>query len=312
MSQNNVQLQNGNGPLAGLRNQLINGGINISQRGQSVTVTGQTGYGCDRWAKVNASGTVATTISQVANTITSAPSASMMTFASTDNTASRLRQPIEITPGNVAPFLPGTTWTLSWYSSAALATTPGLGFAENLENTTKPTNSNFTAGPILSLGGNRYSVTYTAPTASGITTTNTQCVNVQFNPIGTSWSVTCVQLEPGPVATPFEQRPIALELSLCQRYYEMVVVGGVVDGVGGGDYFGGAVSFAVEKRVVPTLVYPVTLGNSNINSVSMQSSWNGWTTQVPPTKYGGLYSFRTYTAGLLTYQYERWSFDAEL
>ena len=28
-----------------------------------------------------------------------------------------------------------------------------------------------------------------------------------------------VQLEPGPVATPFEHRPIATELALCQRYY---------------------------------------------------------------------------------------------
>ena len=29
-----------------------------------------------------------------------------------------------------------------------------------------------------------------------------------------------LQLEPGPVATPFEHRPIGLELSLCQRYYQ--------------------------------------------------------------------------------------------
>ena len=27
------------------------------------------------------------------------------------------------------------------------------------------------------------------------------------------------QLEPGPVATPFEHRPISTELALCQRYY---------------------------------------------------------------------------------------------
>ena len=31
---------------------------------------------------------------------------------------------------------------------------------------------------------------------------------------------TALQLEPGPVATPFEHRPIGLELQLCQRYYE--------------------------------------------------------------------------------------------
>ncbi len=31
---------------------------------------------------------------------------------------------------------------------------------------------------------------------------------------------TNVQLEPGPVATPFEHRPIGTELALCQRYYQ--------------------------------------------------------------------------------------------
>jgi hypothetical protein len=34
-----------------------------------------------------------------------------------------------------------------------------------------------------------------------------------------SGTFTLVQLEPGPVATPFEQRPIGTELALCQRYY---------------------------------------------------------------------------------------------
>jgi hypothetical protein len=35
-----------------------------------------------------------------------------------------------------------------------------------------------------------------------------------------TFEIAQVQLEPGPVATPFEQRPIGTELALCQRYYE--------------------------------------------------------------------------------------------
>jgi hypothetical protein len=35
-------------------------------------------------------------------------------------------------------------------------------------------------------------------------------------------AVTEVQLEEGSIATPFEQRPIGLELSLCQRYYRYI------------------------------------------------------------------------------------------
>lgn len=39
---------------------------------------------------------------------------------------------------------------------------------------------------------------------------------------------TDVQLEPGPVATPFELRPIGIELMLCERYYQSVSLDGIV------------------------------------------------------------------------------------
>jgi hypothetical protein len=34
-----------------------------------------------------------------------------------------------------------------------------------------------------------------------------------------TFDIAQVQVEPGPVATPFERRPIGTELALCQRYY---------------------------------------------------------------------------------------------
>mgnify|MGYP001185540043 CR=1 FL=1 len=36
---------------------------------------------------------------------------------------------------------------------------------------------------------------------------------------GATWYLTGVQFEPGPVATPFEQRSLGQELALCQRYF---------------------------------------------------------------------------------------------
>jgi hypothetical protein len=48
-------------------------------------------------------------------------------------------------------------------------------------------------------------------------------VEVEFTASGGTKTLQNVQLEAGSVATPFEGRPICLELSLCQRYYQNIV-----------------------------------------------------------------------------------------
>jgi len=88
-------------------------------------------------------------------------------------------------------------------------------FADNKERANPVA---WTGGAIQSLGNNRFSQTFTAP--GSINATN-KCVLVSFAPpSGSSWDLTGVQLEPGSVATPFEHRPIGLELQLCQRYFQ--------------------------------------------------------------------------------------------
>ena len=70
-----------------------------------------------------------------------------------------------------------------------------------------------------------------------------------------------VQLEEGSVATPFEQRPIGLELSLCQRYYTDAGAGwsGVEETA---TTFSMAFSFPVPMRAAPVL----TLLQSNVDT----------------------------------------------
>lgn len=77
-------------------------------------------------------------------------------------------------------------------------------------------------------------------------------VSTSLGAINSTFRIGEVQLERGSVATPFEHRPIGLELSLCQRYYESVMayVSGIVHA--NGDYRGPNIAFKVQKRVTPT------------------------------------------------------------
>ena len=78
-----------------------------------------------------------------------------------------------------------------------------------------------------------------------------------------------VQFERGEVATPFEQRPIGLELSLCQRYYQGDVapsIAGVYRITGIATSTTGAVVHAnlqATMRVAPTVVVYDSSGNAN-------------------------------------------------
>ena len=70
------------------------------------------------------------------------------------------------------------------------------------------------------------------------------------------------QLEEGSVATPFEHRPIGLELSLCQRYFRQVAYKwfGTAENL---YIYGSSVPFGVEMRVSPTVVYSSAYGDQN-------------------------------------------------
>lgn len=81
-----------------------------------------------------------------------------------------------------------------------------------------------------------------------------------------------VQLEEGSVATPFEQRPLGLELQLCRRYYEQSLLSAATPGesqnyecgmwplAAGGSF---PVRYTVPKRSIPTIIqtFAPTTGN---------------------------------------------------
>ena len=74
-----------------------------------------------------------------------------------------------------------------------------------------------------------------------------------------TWQITGVQLEVGKVATPFEHRSYGEELALCQRYFESFNMGSTNNGPFGVAYnestsqARGVIPLQVEKRAVPTI-----------------------------------------------------------
>ena len=104
--------------------------------------------------------------------------------------------------------------------------------------------------------------------------------------------LTGVQVELGPVGTPFERRHINFELAACQRYYEVTIarVGGYNTN---GAYIRGSVYMNTKKRAVaPTLTVISTLESSNCGSLGFDNSnFDGSSARylVPLTSTGDAY-----------------------
>jgi hypothetical protein len=212
--------------------------MQIDQRsnGASFTMTASTygSYGsCDRWnfGNSNASGCVA---QRVTSTLAGFPYALQIQRSSTSAVTGFFGTAQDIETFNCQD-LAGQTVTLSFYAQAGanfsaasnlmnvfVATGTGTDQSSNLMWTSawtgfaKPLNTTAT----LTTTWTRYSYTVVIPAG-----TNEIAAAFYYTPTGTAgtadyFQITGVQLEPGPVATPFERRQYGQELALCQRYYQ--------------------------------------------------------------------------------------------
>ena len=107
----------------------------------------------------------------------------------------------------------------------------------------------------------------------GWSTTGSQCISGTYN-----WTVqagnfihfTGIQLERGTVASPFEVRPYATELALCQRYYQQF---NCTSSGGSGQTFGtGLVSTATSVYTMTPLIVPMR-ANSALSSNSAPNTF---------------------------------------
>ena len=281
----------------GFKNRIINGAMRIDQRnsGSSVTVNSTADLYCtDRWNGRLQHASGAFTMQQS----TTAPSNFVNSFllTVTNTTAATVTSRVhtrQIIEGfNIADLGWGTanarSITLSFWVRSSVIGTYGVGFINSSEtrsyvgtyvinsaNTFEYktiTISGDSTGTWETGNGNGIRVTFDlgSGTNYNAASANTwvaqeacrtsSCVNWQQNS-GATLYISGVQLEEGSVATPFENRPYGLELSLCQRYYESTgttAFGNAISFrgyvVSGADYTAKAY-FQVTKRAAPTVSF---------------------------------------------------------
>ena len=256
----------------GSNNYIINGGFDYWNYDTSQTISG---YGSDDryW---NAHSVVSKTHSRVSSGDTeralfnaSAFSRTVVVDAVGTNAVCIKRQYIE----NVTK-LAGKTITLSFWAKADTNKNIAISLAQYFGTGGSPSSTVSGIGSQLIYLTNTWqkkTITVTLPPIVGKTLgtagvhTSATGLDFFFNSGGTwlansanlgqqsgTFDIAEVKLEEGSVATPFEQRPYGLELSLCQRYYESTPTI-TMYGVGDGTNTVFNYQFKVVKRVTPSL-----------------------------------------------------------
>jgi len=274
------------------KNRIINGGMDVWQRGTSFTSINNTvTYGADRWFAFTTSGTAQARILQNGS-VPSGFAYSLALGRASGNTAISQQFICQCIESANVLGLAGQSVTLSFYAKAG-ANYSGGSISVILSSGTASDQSSatFSAGPCTGYTGNATVIN----TTQSINTTWTRYsftgtvsasalelgLGIGYTPTGTAGAddniyITGVQLEAGSVATPFERRSFGDELARCQRYYEKTynvttapgtaITDGFVNCITGTNGTGTAIMyfrFATPKRAQPTATFYHTNGTIN-------------------------------------------------
>ena len=301
-----VQVANLNGgPLAGLRNRIINGDFDLWQRGVGPFTLNN--YGVDRWihARLGTTQSVSRqsfTLGQTA--VPNEPTYFCRTAVTSVTGASNyaiLIQHIE----DVRSFA-GQQVTLSFWAKADATKSISVELSQSFGTGGSPSATVDAIGVTkVSIGTSwqKITVTTTLPSISGKTLgtdgnhwlsagiwfdagSNYNSRTATLGHQSGTFDIAQVQLEPGPVATPFEHRSQSQELALCQRYFRTVTfAGGGYSGVDVG-YFSieGMEDMITRPTFTPSANYAFQWYNGTAGS------WTATTTGIVfslPTLVGG-------------------------
>lgn len=228
-------------PSNGFKNKLINGDFDIWQRGTSQTSGGY--RSADRWwfndvgtTRVASRQTFTLGQTEVPGNPTYYIKDVVSSVSGADNSCSFMQRVERVQT------LAGKTATLSFWAKADSSKNIAIEFTQDFGTGGTPSSSVFGIGAqlvALTTTWTKYIITIDVPSVFGKTigTNGDDWFGVRFwFDAGSNYAsrtanlgqqsgifdIAQVQLEEGVVATPFEQRPIGLELELCQRYYEMM------------------------------------------------------------------------------------------
>lgn len=329
------------------RNKIINGNFDIWQRGTSQTTIG---YGsADRWVCGNVGTTKTASQQSFALGQTDVPGNPKyymrheITSVAGANNECRVVQKIES-----VLTLTGKQATLSFWAKANSNKNIAIEFVQSFGTGGTPSTAITGIGSqlvALTTSWKQYTITVNIPSITGKTigTNGDDSLSVHFwfdagsslasrtanlgQQSGT-FDIAQVQLEEGSVATPFEERPIGVELALCQRYYEKSYLLDTYPGTVGGL---GAMSSAIlttyllhspttrfitRKRGIPSVsIYSPNSGEvSKVAEYTTASTLSGnkvvQATSISQCAFNVSFSSSSGTVGN-TCQWQ-WTADAEL
>jgi hypothetical protein len=312
------------------RNLIINGAMQVAQRGTSFT---DNVFTLDRW-KFNEFAAGTRTITQ--STDVPVGFSNSLKYV---NDATPATSYFFVTKVERKDFerLSGQTLTCSFYVTASVAINNARWALDvNGDNTTSDESSTGTYN--ITTSWQRVTFNVTLGDFSTYTFTDSGFLSVlpltssdtfPTIPANTSIWFTGIQLEVGDTATPFEHRSFAQELALCQRYYERSYDYGTASGTAtgnggatlvGNNYSSGQVLYAsqmrfvVAKRTVPTFSFWSHTGVAN----KWFEGVAGFSEAIhnPPTPYWAGHTGTAFYMNLVganaDNMYGHWAADAEL
>jgi hypothetical protein len=299
-----------NGPLAGFRNAIINGNFDIWQRGTSFTGNE---YGADRWVS-GRTGTTHTATQQPftlgQTDVPNNPTYYIRTVVSSVAGASNNAYLTQLIEG-VRTFS-GQQVTVSFWAKVDTTKNISVELIQSFGTGGSPSAAVSAIGATkvsIGTGWQKVTVTANVPSISGKTlgTGNNDYLalliwfdagsdfNARTDSLGQqsgTFEIAQVQVERGPVATPFEQRPIGTELALCQRYYELLPPVSVqFPWASATQVVATNVAFKVTKRATPVVALTGVAGSTGTATL----------TSTTPYVDGALFGFSGNAQNYLTY-----------